>query len=65
MHETARLVYFNLHNFKTLDTLLGGNAAAGDINRIFSLQIRASRLMFKLSPRVFLRDKFQEISIPT
>ncbi|GBP64379.1 Zinc finger MYM-type protein 1 [Eumeta japonica] len=55
--ETARLVYFGcFHGLMSYGILLWGNAA--DIHRIFVLQKRTVRAIYKLGPRASLRNKF-------
>ncbi|GBP06697.1 Probable RNA-directed DNA polymerase from transposon BS [Eumeta japonica] len=62
--ETARLVYFGcFHSLMSYGILLWGNAV--DIHRIFVLQKRTVRAIYKLGPRTSLRNKFKEIEILT
>lgn len=62
--DTARIVYFSyFHSIMSYGILLWGNAA--DINSIFILQKRAVRAIYKLGPRVSLKEKFKEINILT
>lgn len=62
--ETARLVYFSyFHSLMSYGIILWGNAA--DREKIFILQKRAVRAIYKLGPRESLRDKFKEINILT
>lgn len=62
--DTARLVYFSyFHSLMTYGILLWGHAA--NANSIFILQKRAVRAIYRLGPRVSLREKFKEINILT
>lgn len=62
--DAARLVYFAyFHSLMSYGILLWGNAA--DANRIFVLQKRAVRGIYKLGPRESLRSRFKEINILT
>ncbi|GBP49985.1 hypothetical protein EVAR_37070_1 [Eumeta japonica] len=56
--ETARLVYFGcVHSPMSYGILLWGSAA--DIHRIFVLQKRTVRAIYKFGPRASLRNKFK------
>ncbi|GBP04926.1 hypothetical protein EVAR_3807_1 [Eumeta japonica] len=58
--KTARLVYFGcFHSLISYGILLWGNAA--DSHRIFVLQKRPVRVIYKIGPRASLRNKFKEI----
>jgi len=62
--ETARMVYFSyFHSIMFYGILLWGSSA--DLNTIFVLQKRAIRAIYKLGPRISLREKFKEIDILT
>lgn len=62
--ETARLVYFSyFHSLMTYGILLWGHAA--DRDRIFILQKRAVRAIYKMRSRESLREKFCQIGILT
>lgn len=62
--DTARLVYFSyFHSLMTYGILVWGHAA--NAMNIFTLQKRAVRAIYKLGPRVSLRERFKEINILT
>ena len=62
--DTARLVYFSyFHSLMSYGILLWGHAA--DVGRIFILQKRAIRAIYKLGASQSLRLKFKEINILT
>lgn len=62
--DTARLVYFSyFHSLMSYGILLWGHAA--DALNVFILQKRAVRAIYKLKPRMSLREKFKEINILT
>lgn len=62
--NTAKIVYFSyFHSLMSYGLLLWGNAA--NANSIFILQKRAVRAIYRLSPRVSLRQLFPQMGILT